>query len=105
VNREKGRTCRACHHHHGSKNSKLIRQTLPFGKRTLTIRYEKTETGGSCASACHVSVKYDRYDPVENMIKTTPRPGKDATPEELRLSREREMSEATNSEDDKGGKR
>jgi hypothetical protein len=93
VNKEKSRTCRVCHQHHGSKNPKLIRETFPFGNTTLTIKYEKSETGGSCESPCHIPVKYDRYKPVEIFMKTTPRLGEDATPEELELSREREMKE------------
>lgn len=93
VNKTKGRTCKICHHHHGSKNPKLIKEFFFFGKRKLAIKYEKTKTGGSCITACHVPVKYDRYEPVEIFMKTTPRLGKDATPEELRLSRVREMME------------
>lgn len=90
VSRAKGRTCRACHHHHGSKNPKLLREAFPFGKRRLTMEYEKTPTGGSCAPACHVRAQYDRYEPVQNMMKTTPKEGRDATPEELELSRQRD---------------
>ncbi|MEW6600956.1 MAG: cytochrome c3 family protein, partial [Nitrospirota bacterium] len=89
VNKPKGRTCKTCHHHHGSKtkNLLLIKDAFPFGKRSLLINYEKTETGGSCAPACHATVQYDRYEPVETNMKTTPREGVDATPEELRLNR------------------
>lgn len=93
VNKTKGRNCKTCHHHHGSKNPKLIKESFLFGKRKLAIKYEKTKTGGSCTTACHVPVKYDRYKPVETSMKTTPRLGRDATPEELRLSRERDMKE------------
>jgi predicted CXXCH cytochrome family protein len=90
VNRAKGRTCRTCHHHHGSRNSRLVRETFTFGKKKLTIEYEKTETGGTCVPGCHVPVQYDRYEPVVNAMKTSPREGRDATPEELKLSRERD---------------
>jgi predicted CXXCH cytochrome family protein len=95
VNKKKGRTCRTCHQicyqRHGPKNPKLIKETLQFGKKKLEIRYKKTETGGECYSPCHRVAKYDRYEPVFNLIKTTPRPGRDATEEELRLSKERDM--------------
>ncbi|MBI4682070.1 MAG: hypothetical protein HY757_03090 [Nitrospirae bacterium] len=91
VNKEKGRTCRACHLHHGSKGPALMRETFPFGSRMLTIKYEKTDTGGSCGPACHTQARYDRYAPVYSPIKTSPRPGEDATEEELGLSRERDM--------------
>jgi predicted CXXCH cytochrome family protein len=93
VNKEKGRTCRACHHHHNSKNPKLIRETFPFRKKILTIIYEKTETGGGCATTCHIPIKYDRYKPEKILMKTTPRPGKDATPEELKISRKMDIKE------------
>ena len=93
VNRAKGRACKTCHQHHGSKNPKLIRDTFPFGSRSLTIKYEKTETGGSCAPACHAAVQYDRYEPREITMKTTPREGRDAIPDELRLNREKEAQE------------
>ncbi|MFC1672367.1 hypothetical protein ACFL01_04460, partial [Planctomycetota bacterium] len=66
---------------------KLIRKSFTFGKRALTIRYERTKTGGSCATSCHVPVKYDRYEPVKNTMKTTPRKGKDATKAELEEGR------------------
>lgn len=93
VNKEKGRTCSACHHYHNSKNPKLIREFFSFKRKILTIEYEKTATGGSCVSACHIPVKYDRYKPVEILMKTTPRQGKDATTEELKLSRKRDIKE------------
>ncbi len=91
VNRIKGRTCRTCHHHHGSKNPKLIRNRFSFGQSSLPITYTKTETGGTCFPTCHTPAKYDRYNPVTITMKTTPRIGNDATEEELRLSRERDM--------------
>lgn len=91
VNKKKGRTCKLCHHYHGSENPRLINMAFLFGKRKLEIKYEKTDTGGSCATACHRIAKYDRYDPVNNYIKTTPLPGRGATEEELRLSKERDM--------------
>lgn len=67
VNREtKGRTCRACHETHASVKAKHIRETVPFGRGgwRLPIRYEKTDTGGSCAPGCHKPYEYDRDTPV-----------------------------------------
>jgi hypothetical protein len=104
VNRAKGRTCRACHHHHGSKNPKLIRDTFVFGKKALAINFEKAETGGSCGPACHINIKYDRYEPVKHLMKTTPRLGNDATEEELRLSKEKDMQRQKEKEAIKEGK-
>jgi predicted CXXCH cytochrome family protein len=86
VNRPKGRTCGACHTPHGSRQKKLVREEFTFGGTTLPLKYEKKETGGTCAPACHVPVSYDRCEPAEIGILTTPREGKDATAEGLRQS-------------------
>jgi predicted CXXCH cytochrome family protein len=67
VNRDKkGRTCRACHETHASNRQKHVRDSVPFGSGgwELPIRFEKTDTGGSCAPGCHVSYEYDRDHPV-----------------------------------------
>ena len=93
VNKVKGRSCSVCHDPHASLAPKLIRQSFHFGKRDLTINYEKTETGGTCSTTCHKVTQYDRYDPVSNPINVSPRPGKDASLEELQRSRERDMEE------------
>ncbi len=62
VNRTKGRTCRACHDVHASRNPFHIRDSVPFGSKgwALEIRFEKTETGGSCLPGCHARASYDR---------------------------------------------
>jgi predicted CXXCH cytochrome family protein len=62
VNRQKGRTCRACHEVHASKNPFHIRDTVPFGKGgwELEIGYRQTATGGACAPGCHKPVEYNR---------------------------------------------
>jgi predicted CXXCH cytochrome family protein len=65
VNKDtKGRTCRACHETHASDFAKHIRASVPFGKWDMPIRFEKTDTGGSCAPGCHVPYAYDRVKPV-----------------------------------------
>ncbi|MEN8262926.1 MAG: cytochrome c3 family protein [Nitrospirota bacterium] len=91
VNKRKGRTCKACHHPHGSDNPKLIKEGFMFGLRKLNINYEKTETGGSCAPTCHIPVKYDRYEPIEVLMKTTPVEGVDASDADLRESRNMDL--------------
>lgn len=68
VNREKGRSCRACHAEHASNNPVHIRAAVPYGRWMMEIEYEKTETGGSCATGCHASYGYDRRKPVENVV-------------------------------------
>ncbi|MBI5666286.1 MAG: cytochrome c3 family protein [Nitrospirae bacterium] len=87
VNKTKGRTCKVCHSPHGLKDPMLLNDTFLFGQRMLTVDFEKTETGGQCATTCHRLAKYDRYKPESNFIKTDPLPGENATKEELEQSR------------------
>lgn len=94
VNRKKGRSCKSCHHHHGAANEALIRGQVPFGKRGIVIsEFSRTKTGGSCSPMCHITVSYDRFDPVLNKMKVTPRRGTDATLEELKKAREGQSGE------------
>jgi predicted CXXCH cytochrome family protein len=59
VNRErKGRTCRACHETHASRNAHHIRDKTPFGSWDMPIGYKKTPTGGTCAPGCHTEQSY-----------------------------------------------
>ena len=67
VNREKGRSCRACHHEHAANQPNHIREEVPFGRWRMQVEFEKTETGGSCSTGCHVPYKYDRASPVQNV--------------------------------------
>ncbi|MFQ5483893.1 MAG: cytochrome c3 family protein [Desulfobacterales bacterium] len=64
VNREKGRTCLACHEVHAGVQARKIRLSTPFGDWNIPIRYTKTATGGTCEAACHVEKQYDRVRPV-----------------------------------------
>jgi predicted CXXCH cytochrome family protein len=84
VNRDKGRSCGACHSPHGSRQPKLIQQNFQFGKRILPLKFEKTDTGGSCTTACHAPLKYDRCEPEPITMRTTPRQGEDASLQELK---------------------
>jgi predicted CXXCH cytochrome family protein len=97
VNKSKGRVCTICHNPHESANDRLIKDNFMFGNRLLTINFEMTETGGKCSPTCHRLAQYDRYKPVFNMIKTSPRPGKDATLGELRKSMERDLKKKKSS--------
>lgn len=78
VNREKGRSCRACHDEHASSQPKHIRESVPFGRWTMHTQYTKTGTGGGCATGCHRSYQYDRNNPVNNkasgQIRITEKP-------------------------------
>ncbi len=68
VNNEKGRTCRACHDFHGTKDyPHHLRKKTQFGRINFPIRYIETATGGSCAPACHARRHYDRETPKVNL--------------------------------------
>jgi predicted CXXCH cytochrome family protein len=77
VNKETGRTCRACHEVHASKQPFLIRQAVAYGPNgwKLEINYKQTPTGGSCAPGCHKPKTYDHGAnpkiPVATMPATT----------------------------------
>ncbi len=67
VNREKGRSCKACHEVHAGNQEKHIRREVPYGKINwmLPIKFSKTETGGNCDVGCHKPKPYDRQNPVK----------------------------------------
>jgi predicted CXXCH cytochrome family protein len=64
VNRDKGRNCRSCHQTHASGNELHVRDSVPFGKWEMPIRFSKSDTGGSCSPGCHKPYTYDRDKPV-----------------------------------------
>jgi len=51
----RGRTCRACHEVHASKQKRHIRDGVPYGSGgwVLKLNYQQTATGGSCQKTCH----------------------------------------------------
>ena len=70
VMEHKGRTCRACHATHASDGAKLINKDgIPFGEWKIPIRFEPTQSGGSCYPGCHRGMGYDRQKPVDNSEK------------------------------------
>jgi predicted CXXCH cytochrome family protein len=61
VGREtKGRTCLMCHYPHAGSSHALLRESTPFGKWNLSIRWKGSDKGGSCAPSCHKKRSYDR---------------------------------------------
>ena len=67
VNKEKGRSCKACHEVHAGDQDKHIRKEVPFGKAwMLPVTYTKTPNGGSCVVGCHKPLGYDRVSPLKN---------------------------------------
>ncbi|MGK5083765.1 cytochrome c3 family protein [Bdellovibrionota bacterium FG-1] len=65
-NPARNRTCRVCHTVHFSANRFLIQSWSPYKGMKLPIHFEPTATGGSCATACHATMKYDRMHEVKN---------------------------------------
>jgi predicted CXXCH cytochrome family protein len=65
VNREKGRNCRSCHETHASTNELHVRNSVPFGKWEMPIKFTKSDSGGSCSPGCHKPYAYDRNAPVD----------------------------------------
>lgn len=65
VNKEKGRSCKACHEVHAGSQEKHIRKEVPFGKAwMLPVNYTKAANGGTCVVGCHKPKTYDRVSPV-----------------------------------------
>lgn len=68
VNKDKGRSCRACHDFHGTKEyPHHLRKKTQFGKINFPIRFIETENGGSCAPACHARRHYDKVKAKVNL--------------------------------------
>ncbi len=57
---ERGRTCRACHEVHASKQKHQIRDSVPYGVKgwPLRINYTPTPFGGTCTETCHSTRSY-----------------------------------------------
>jgi predicted CXXCH cytochrome family protein len=71
VHQERGRTCRACHEVHASKQDHHIRDGVPYGPKgwLLKINYTKLPNGGSCAKTCHDTKTYNN----KSLTSATPR--------------------------------
>ena len=65
VNKEKGRNCRSCHQTHASTNELHVRDSVPFGKWEMPIKFSKSDSGGSCSPGCHKPFAYDRTKAVD----------------------------------------
>ncbi len=72
--KKKGRTCRACHAWHVSKNAQLLREFVLFAKWQtdrgkwkewrIPIKFKASENGGACGPGCHRGKAYDRLKSV-----------------------------------------
>lgn len=66
VNKEKGRSCKACHEVHAGDQPKHIRKEVPFGKSwMLPVAFTRSQNGGNCVVGCHKPKAYDRVNPVK----------------------------------------
>ena len=56
----RGRTCRACHEVHASKQDNHIREGVPYGSGgwVLKLHFKKNANGGSCEKTCHSEKTY-----------------------------------------------
>ncbi|GIL17406.1 MAG: cytochrome c [Oligoflexia bacterium] len=64
---KKKRNCSVCHDPHGSSQGSLIRAQFQFLNHQVPLVYQKTKTGGTCATACHKNMTYDREKAVKNV--------------------------------------
>jgi len=68
---EKGRTCRACHEIHASKQKAHIRAQVPYGNWEFPLVFRADADGGTCAAGCHDEKKYSRkYRKIEPLKET-----------------------------------
>jgi predicted CXXCH cytochrome family protein len=75
VNRARGRSCRACHSTHASRNPMHVQESVPYGNWQIPIRFVPSSTGGQCAAGCHQALGYDRETPVVYQKAATPEAG------------------------------
>jgi hypothetical protein len=62
----KGRSCRACHAMHASKQQAHVRSKVPFGDWEFPVSFKANIDGGTCESGCHDEKKYSRkYKKIE----------------------------------------
>lgn len=60
VTKYKGRNCVNCHGIHSAPNEFLIVDQSKFGNWNMPLKFTKTQTGGSCITACHAAKTYSR---------------------------------------------
>jgi len=63
----KGRSCRACHDPHGTKNPHHIVDRVPFGGWEIPVNFAPAQQGGTCQPGCHRAYSYDRETAVQNL--------------------------------------
>jgi predicted CXXCH cytochrome family protein len=70
--KEKGRTCRACHEIHASKQKAHVRLIVPYGKGEFPLEFIADADGGTCVTGCHHDKAYGRkYKRIESLNENT----------------------------------
>lgn len=64
---KKIKNCYACHDIHGSPQDFLIKGNFEYSGKKIPIVYKKLPNGGSCATACHKTMEYNREKEVNNV--------------------------------------
>lgn len=61
-NRNKGRSCKACHEVHAGPQERHIREKVPYGSGgwLLPVAFTKNADGGRCVVGCHAPKSYKR---------------------------------------------
>ncbi len=65
----RGHSCRLCHASHQARNPQLIRPSMPYGKERLTLEFSARDTGGRCATSCHLTAEYDREEAIPSRMR------------------------------------
>lgn len=66
VGGKKIRNCMVCHDPHASSQGSLIRASFAYPPLKVPLEFKKTTNGGTCATACHRAVEYNRIKAVTN---------------------------------------
>ena len=70
--KERGRTCRACHEIHASKQRAHVRSVVPYGKGEFPLVFIADTEGGTCATGCHFEKAYGRkYKRIQSLDDNT----------------------------------
>jgi predicted CXXCH cytochrome family protein len=74
--------CNACHASHGTTgNDRDVRGQVVFGAWQISIKFNRTDTGGRCTTGCHLPYAYDRDQPVKPTTWPATEPTTEATTE------------------------
>jgi len=95
VDQQPGRSCRACHAVHASKQEFHIRESLPYGTSgwELQLNFAAGPDGGSCQKTCHETRVYQRGEfGLPTVAGLTARPRRTVDDREIDLARKGEVT-------------